>query len=301
MGRCAAPVVATEQEHSLANFTLEDEEDDALNDGDFDEVVDSDGSDDDDSDEEEISDGDDDSEGGEEEDVEDEASDEEDGLIDNLPETVAFVTVATVTQGSVELDSSLPGPTIFSFLSGIWNRFRASLSVLFGAVGERVRRKDVLSNKKRKKMYNFILRHPGSHFRDVLRATKASPNEGAWHLRILEKTGCIKSSFFGRYLVYYPNGYRDENQKWSWNARFILRQNMALKIAKSLEGNPGVQVKELAELLSIHPNTIRYHVKRFEELGLVKKISCGRTTRLFLEPGIDDLIRDVESEPLQNQ
>jgi len=87
-------------------------------------------------------------------------------------------------------------------VESIAERLFRKIFLLTGSIGEKIRRKNVLRNGKRKEIYDFVVDNPFSHFRKITRMVGVGPNEDTWHLRILEKMGLIKSERIGRYLTY---------------------------------------------------------------------------------------------------
>ncbi len=129
-----------------------------------------------------------------------------DERVTKVMETSAVLAVSSASSGAFSGVVSNSGNA--GLIYGLGSSLEHSLHRMFlflGAVGDKIRRKGLFMNKKRKEIYDFILSNPGSHFRKILRATESHPNETVWHLRILEKSGFVRSNRLGRYLVYYPN------------------------------------------------------------------------------------------------
>ena len=142
---------------------------------------------------------------------------------------------------------------------------------LAGSVGERIRRKNVLRNRKRREIYLFIVNNPFSHFRRITRMAGVGPNEGSWHLRILEKMGLIASEYVGRYLTYHAKNSGHICSRDDQPICLIPNSN-ATKILEYLLRNPGVKIAHLTQALMINRNTISYHVKRMQTSGLVERV-----------------------------
>ena len=168
--------------------------------------------------------------------------------------------------------------TVSSVCAGWWNlvesnteRLFRKLFFLLASVGERIERKNVLRNRKRREIYYFVVDNPFSHFRRIMRMTGVGPNEGSWHLRILEKMGLIKSEYVGRYLTYHANNSGDISDQRNQMVSLFANTN-AMKILEYLHGNPGVKIAHLTQTLMINRSTISYHIKRMQKSGLIEKI-----------------------------
>jgi DNA-binding transcriptional ArsR family regulator len=94
------------------------------------------------------------------------------------------------------------------------------------------------------------------------------PNEGSWHLRILEKMGLIKSQYSGRYLIYHANNIDSRSNR---PASLIPNSN-ATKILEYLLRNPGVKITHVTRALTMNRNTVSYHIKRMQTNGLVERL-----------------------------
>jgi predicted transcriptional regulator len=136
-----------------------------------------------------------------------------------------------------------------------------------GSLGEKIRRKDVLRNRKRREIYYFIVNFPFSHFRRITRKVGVGPNEGSWHLRILEKMGLIKSEHLGRYLIYHANNIDSRSNR---PASLIPNSN-ATKILEYLHRNPGAKITHVTRALMMNRNTVSYHIKRMQTSGIVER------------------------------
>jgi len=64
-------------------------------------------------------------------------------------------------------------------------------------------REQILKNEKRHNIYNFILRNPGLHLRELSRNLKIPIATLNYHLRYLEKQGLIEKKSTGRFSRYY--------------------------------------------------------------------------------------------------
>jgi len=168
--------------------------------------------------------------------------------------------------------------TVSSVCAGWWNlvesnaeRLFRKFLFLFASVGERIGRKNVLGNRKRREIYYFVVDNPFSHFRRITRMAGVGPNEGSWHLRILEKMGLIKSEYVGRYLTYHANNSGDIGGQRNQMVSLIANSN-ATKILDYLRGNPGVKIAHLTRALMMNRSTISYHIRRMQTTGLIEKI-----------------------------
>jgi len=140
-----------------------------------------------------------------------------------------------------------------------------------GAVGERITRKKVLVNNKRREIYYFIMNFPFSHFRSILRNVGVGANEGAWHLQILEQMSLIKSKRVGRYLTYHANNVDTQTVR----PPTVFPNSKASRIIEYLLRNPGAKITSVTQALTMNRNTVSYHIKRLQTNGLVEKLQSN--------------------------
>jgi len=65
----------------------------------------------------------------------------------------------------------------------------------------------------RKKIYEYIYAHPGSHLREIGRNLDLAVGDLQYHLYALEKAGYVVSNRRGIYKRFYPSKIFDERQK----------------------------------------------------------------------------------------
>ena len=181
----------------------------------------------------------------------------------------------------------------WSFMESNAERLFRKFFFLTGSVGEKIKRKNVLKNRKRREIYLFIVKNPFSHFRRITRIAGVGPNEGLWHLRILEKMDLIKSEYVGRYLTYHANNSNHILSRDNQPICLIPNSN-ATKILDYLLRNPGIKITHLTKALMINRNTISYHIKRLQTSGLVERVGGNG---LRLSPVVEDHGQGLALQP----
>ncbi|MFB0561776.1 MAG: winged helix-turn-helix transcriptional regulator [Candidatus Lokiarchaeia archaeon] len=131
----------------------------------------------------------------------------------------------------------------------------------------------------RREIYRMICEKPGTYFLEIASELATPPGTLSWHLRTLQKSGLIGSFKYGGKLVYYPKVLRDEEAE---KAFFSLRSETAKNIFQHIVNNPGCHQREIAKNLGVHHDTVRWHVGRMVETGLVDSERDGRKVRYTL-------------------
>jgi DNA-binding transcriptional ArsR family regulator len=90
-----------------------------------------------------------------------------------------------------------------------------------------MKKRGIIKLKTRKLIFNYILKHPGLHFRELSRELKIAKSTLDYHLTFLKKLELIKVKSNGRYNRYYALNKVDRRDKELLN---VLRQDIPLKL-----------------------------------------------------------------------
>lgn len=130
-----------------------------------------------------------------------------------------------------------------------------------------------LEGKTRRRVYDFIGKHPGLHQRELARQLALRPSHAEHHLRHLERSGLIHRQQDTRYVRYYQS-VRSPGQEGVGQADkrilALLRQARPLEIVARLLQDAR-KMHDLATLMGISSATLSYHVKGLEATGLVER------------------------------
>ena len=141
------------------------------------------------------------------------------------------------------------------------------------------KRLSLLLNPIRRRIYEIVCESPGIHFYKIVSELATSQGTLDWHVRQLEKDGLLNSSKFGGKRIFYP---RMLSSLESAKAFAALRSDTAKEIFRNVINTPGMNQQELANAVGVHHDTVRYHLTRFEKVGLVDRFRDGREVRVFI-------------------
>jgi predicted transcriptional regulator len=130
----------------------------------------------------------------------------------------------------------------------------------------------------RKKIYEYVLEHPGSHFREIGRNMEIAIGDLQYHIDYLETMHYIISERHGFYKRFYPVRVYSDKQKAIMSA---LNRETPRKILMLLSQKPGVFHHEIASFVKLSPPTVSWNMKKLIEDGLVESRREGRNTRYF--------------------
>lgn len=138
----------------------------------------------------------------------------------------------------------------------------------------RLQRNRLLENVIRKRIYEFIAKHPGKHYRAILSDLGLSMGVLTYHLNTLERGGMISSSQDGVYRRFYLSGRKAELR------RFLSK--IQQRIVAVVEQNGGISQARIAQTLELSRPLVNYHLHVLQDAGLVRLVPHGRETGCFL-------------------
>lgn len=131
----------------------------------------------------------------------------------------------------------------------------------------------------RRELYQVLCSNPGTYLLELVDILESPLGTLTWHLRILEREGLVKSLKYAGKRLYYPKMLRTQEVEMAY---LTMRSDTAQKVFAYVVNNSGCYQEQMAENLSVHHDTVRWHVSRMEEVGLIKVIREGRKKRHFL-------------------
>jgi predicted transcriptional regulator len=144
----------------------------------------------------------------------------------------------------------------------------------------------------RKKIYEYIQDHPGSHLREIGRNLDLAIGDIQYHLNILEKSGRVVSKRMGLYKRFYPRKIFGERQK---DIIATLTQETPRKILLVLLQKPGVSHREIAMFAQLSAPTITWHMKRLIKAGVVKEHHEGRIVKYYINGSAREIEKLMKS------
>lgn len=132
----------------------------------------------------------------------------------------------------------------------------------------------------RRKIYHFILKHPGTYLREISREIKVAKSTVDYHLRSLKKLDLINAKTVGRYTRYYV---KQEIGRHAKNSLNILRKQTALHIALILSMRHVCTRIQFSKELEKSPSTVTYHLKKLIEADVVRKFKDNNKIKYRLK------------------
>jgi uncharacterized membrane protein/predicted transcriptional regulator len=173
---------------------------------------------------------------------------------------------------------------IFLALGGLalgWNEaVLLALITLFLPLYSKIRKDEVLDRYLRGKIHGYIIANPGEHYSSIKAQLKLKNGTLAYHLRVLEREGYIKSARDGVFKRFYPMDAAIPRKK----KEFSSIQEIVLE---NIRGAPGITQNALARKMGVSTQVVNYHVRQLAAAGILHLERVGRETRCYV-PGSDE-------------
>ncbi len=139
---------------------------------------------------------------------------------------------------------------------------------------------DLLSLASRKRIYDHVEQHSGSHLREIGRRCGLPLGTALYHLDRLEAEGLLSVRRDGRYKRYFPSQGLGRKEKDLLSA---YRHDVPRRIAHALLGSPAMTQRELCAALSVSRSTLSFHVNDLIRRGVLRRELGHRENRYALE------------------
>lgn len=126
-------------------------------------------------------------------------------------------------------------------------------------------RAEALELESRRKIYEVVRQHAGSHLREIQRASDLSFGMISYHLSYLERHNLIKEEKDGNYVRYYPVSVDTKNEKLLG----LLRQRSVRTILLFIVTHEGASHQEISAGVTLSPSTTTWHLKKLIENNIV--------------------------------
>jgi predicted transcriptional regulator len=153
---------------------------------------------------------------------------------------------------------------------------------------------DLIDIEIRRRIYNYLLKNPGIHLREISRKLKIPKTTLRYHLIYMEKRTLITTENNSRYCRYFASNMLGKKDRDILNViRNDSYRNIILIILRVWSPQ-----KNISKILNKDPSTISIQMKKLEKMGIVEQVSMdnGRLYRVkdFGEI-IDFLIRNKKT------
>ena len=128
---------------------------------------------------------------------------------------------------------------------------------------------NILELETRRGIYDFIMKSPGMHVREISRRLDIPFTTLQYHLRFLEKRELVKVKEDGKYSRYYVSFKFGRKEK---EVVDLLRKKTTRSIIFYFLSFIVCSQIEISKSLEKHPTTIEFHLRKMEKMGIIKKV-----------------------------
>lgn len=133
---------------------------------------------------------------------------------------------------------------------------------------------DILGLEIRRQIFNFILKYPGLHLREISRKLNIPKTTLTYHLKYLEKESFLLVKSEDRYTRYYPTKKVGNNDK---EILGLMRQDLPRRIILFLFLYPEHSRRDISEDLEKPLTTMSFHLKKLLALNIIEKRRVGHS------------------------
>lgn len=175
------------------------------------------------------------------------------------------------------VDDGYGGSFRSAFASSSWLMGIAGLSVTamgvlgFAMVTRYISPKEALKNPQRAMLYGFIRATPGAHLKQLSEEFQMKTSSILWHIRKLESADLVSSDRANGFRVFYPVEGGVEAKKLS-RAMTALQNENARRVQELVNRKAGLTVKEISERTTILGGTVRWHLRKLRDFGLIDEL-----------------------------
>jgi len=154
--------------------------------------------------------------------------------------------------------------------------------------------KKVIDNPVRSRLLDLILNQPGIHLNEIMRQLAMDSGAVSWHLQVLMDFQLVKMEKIGQYHSYFPRLPIKNNLPFYLDAIKLMKNDTGLQLLHIINQSGPKYQSELAAILSVEKKTIRYHVKKLVDDGLVDLIEKdGKKYHVITIKGVD-LLKTID-------
>ncbi|NVM55879.1 MAG: hypothetical protein HWN66_19420 [Candidatus Helarchaeota archaeon] len=134
--------------------------------------------------------------------------------------------------------------------------------------GRQLFRDDILTNDRRKNIYEYILKYPGAHEREIRKTFQLGAFIARHHLNLLVKFNFLRKRSYQNKAIFFPSDFEETQEEKT----ILLRNVLNKTIYECIKEHEQLRIAELKDQLQIPYSTAQAHLIRLLDGGLIKKI-----------------------------
>jgi len=167
----------------------------------------------------------------------------------------------------------------------------------FALVTRYISPKEALKNPQRAMLYGFVRGNPGVHLKKLSEEFAMKTSSILWHIRKLESAELVRSERANGFRVFYPVEGGIEMKRVS-RAITALQNPNARMLFEAVERRAGASPAALSSALAIHAGTVRWHLRKLREFGLVEELLRDDGSQFFATPLGSKALQTLAGSPV---
>lgn len=145
--------------------------------------------------------------------------------------------------------------------------------------GSKLTKGEILNNEKRREIYDFIIKNPGTYFNRIVHELNYSNHIVVWHLSMLLKFDFISKEILENHEIYYDTTTEFEDI----SSKYFTTKEKSQKIINFMKkDNLWITKTTLSQELSMHINTLAKYLNLLEKYGVIIKKKIDNNYLYFL-------------------
>jgi predicted transcriptional regulator len=140
--------------------------------------------------------------------------------------------------------------------------------------------KEAMKKPQRAMLYGYIKGNPGVNLKQLSEDFDMKTSTVLWHIRKLEAANLVRSQKANGLRVFYPVDGGMEAKRLGLAVAALSNAN-ATTILDYIAVHPGTAQKNLVNALGINAGTIRWHLRKLKDVGLMAELSQGRMSTYY--------------------
>lgn len=158
--------------------------------------------------------------------------------------------------------------------------------------------KEALKNPQRAMLYGYVRATPGCHLKQLSDEFGMKSSSILWHVRKLESADLVRSERANGYRVFYPVEGGVELRRVSRALTALQNQN-GRRVFGHIESHPGASAPQISRSTGIHPGTVRWHLRKLRDFGLLEELVSDHASRFYTTPLGRRSLETLEGQPTQ--
>ena len=137
----------------------------------------------------------------------------------------------------------------------------------------KIKRRNLLQNAQRKRIYDYIRENPGKHYRAILNDLELPMGVLTYHLNRLERAQYLTSRQDGMFRRFYLKSPKTDMR--------LFLSDIQKTILSVIKENKGISQTKIAEKIGVSRKVVNYHVGILGQAGLILVESHGRESACY--------------------